>query len=198
MKLERKCNIEQRRFILRHVQYRKQKLKKESMHVRVRGHMLSTEKIARWLKEPALVKSFSNVRAPSRMFFLPPTFGGMRLISVALPSEISIRTALCPNSHRSHAGTPSCQHFLVETQASVALRILSIAQQRNQVLDAQQARSVFNDIQQLLETRNDPRGAWRGYSWHPSLEQHLVNIRNTMNLSSQLLVDDDLNCKSCL
>jgi hypothetical protein len=161
--------------------------------------MLSPEKIARWLKEKALAKSLSDARPLSLMFSLPLSrFGTMRLISVALPSEISIRTALHLKSPRSCAKTLPYNCFLAETETSIALRLLGNAQQGNQVIDAQQARSVFNDIQQLLETRNDPIGAGGGYSWRPSLEQHLVYIRNIMNLGSQLLVDGDSNCESCL
>ncbi|KAE9380968.1 hypothetical protein N431DRAFT_137126 [Stipitochalara longipes BDJ] len=174
MKLERKCTIEQRKTILRHVQHRKEKLGKQSMYVRVRGHMLTQEKIARWLKEPALAKALSRVRPPS-----------------PLPTEISIRTAVHLSSPRSSGGTLSCVRFLDETESSAALRILDNAQQENQVMDPQQARSLFNDIQQLLETRDKPPQKMKDPRWRPSLENNLVHIRNMMNLGPKLLLNQN-------
>jgi hypothetical protein len=159
--------------------------------------MLTQEKIARWLKEPVLAKALSNVRPPSRMFLQPLSpFGTMILIPVALPTEISIRTAVHLNSPRYCRETLSCIRFLDETETSAALRILDNAQQENKVMDPQQARSLFNDIQQLLETRDNPPRQMKGYSWRPSLEHHLVHIRNMMNLGSKLLVSGGSSCES--
>jgi hypothetical protein len=197
MKLERKCTIQQRKTILRHVQYRKERLGKGSMHVCVRGHMLTQEKIARWSKEPALTKALSNIRPPSRMYLLPLSpFETLILIPVALPTEISIRTAVHLNSPRSRGETLSCIRFLDETENSPALRILDNAQQGNQVMDPQHARGLFNDIQQLLETRDNPPRKMKGFGWRPSLEQYLVHIRNMMNLGSKLLVSGVSSCES--
>jgi hypothetical protein len=169
------------------------------MHVRVRGHILTQEKIARWLKEPALANALSNVRPPSRMFLLPlPTFGSMILIPVALPTEISIRTAVHPQSPRSRGGTLSSIRFFPKTETSAALRILDNAQQENQVMDPRQARSFFSDIQQLLEIRDKSPQTFDGYAWRPNLEIYLVHIRNMMNLGPKLLVSGVSSCESSL
>jgi len=65
-------------------------------------------------------------------------------------------------------------------------------------MDAQQARSLFNDIQQLLETRENPPRKVEGYGWRPNLESYLVHIRNMMNLGTSLLVSGVSSCESSL
>jgi hypothetical protein len=92
--------------------------------------------------------------------------------------------------------TISCIRLFDETETSVALRIINNAQQENQVMDAQQARSLFNDIQQLLETRENPPRKVEGYGWRPNLESYLVHIRNMMNLGTSLLVSGVSSCES--
>jgi len=119
----------------------------------------------------------------------------MVLIPIALPTEISIRTAMHLNSPKSWGETTSCTRSLDETETSAALRILDNAQQENRVMDPQQARSLFNDIQQLLETRDNPPQEVDGYAWRPGLENHLVHVRNMMNLGSKLLIGGDSNCE---
>jgi len=159
--------------------------------------MLTQEKIARWLKESALAKALSNGRPPSRMFMLPLSpFGLMVLIPIALPTEISIRTAVHLKSPTSCDERLSCIRPFDETETSVALRIFDNAQQENQVMEAQQARSLFNDIQQLLETRENPSRKVNGYGWRPNLENYLVYIRNMMNLGTNLLVSGTSSCES--
>jgi hypothetical protein len=85
---------------------------------------------------------------------------------------------------------------LSKSHKSIASRLLDAAQQLNQVVHAQQARSVFNDIQQLLGTRNDSVEDKSGYKWRPELETSLVQIMNLMNLQSKLMVGSDSNCES--
>jgi hypothetical protein len=118
------------------------------------------------------------------------------LISAALPTEISIRTAVHLNNPTHCDETTSCILPFDETETSIALRILDNAQQQNQVMDAQQARSLFNDIQQLLETRENPPQKAEGYGWRPNLESYLVHIRNMMNLGTSLLVSGVSSCES--
>jgi len=118
------------------------------------------------------------------------------LISAALPTEISIRTAVHPNNPTPCDETISCIRLFDETETSVALRIIANAQQENQVMDAQHARSLFNDIQQLLETRENPPQKPEGYGWRPNLESYLVHIRNMMNLGTSLLVSGVSSCES--
>lgn len=82
-----------------------------------------------------------------------------------------------------------------ETHNSIVFRLLDAAQHPNQVIDSQQARSLFNDIQQLLETRNNPVTDRNGHKWRPELEPDLVNIRNLMNLHSKVMISPGLNCE---
>jgi hypothetical protein len=115
---------------------------------------------------------------------------------VALPTEISIRTAVEPHSSGSCGETLSYIRFSDETEFSAALGILDNARQENQVMDPQQARGLFNDIQQLLETHHNPTEKMKRYGWRPSLEYHLVHIRNMMNLGPKLLVSGVSSCES--
>jgi hypothetical protein len=118
------------------------------------------------------------------------------LVSAALPTEISIRTAVHLNNPTPCDETTSCILLFDETKTSIALRILDNAQQENQVMDAQQARSLFNDIQQLLEMRENPPQKAEGYGWRPNLESYLVHIRNIMNPGTTLLVSGVSSCES--
>jgi hypothetical protein len=157
--------------------------------------MLSEAKIARWWKEQALVKSLAVVRSPSRRFSPSQSLRIIRLMFVALSSEISIRTI-------SHLNSPTCaqgelyNNSLLEPHNLISLRLLDAAQHLNQVIDAQRARSVFNDVQQLLETRNSSVEDGNGYKWRPELETNLVQIRNLMNLHSKVMVGSQSNCES--
>ncbi len=70
MGLQRNYTTEECKKIVRQVRDRKDRLGKESKHVRVMGHMLSEAKIARWWKEQTLAKSLATAKSPSRSLSL--------------------------------------------------------------------------------------------------------------------------------
>lgn len=120
----------------------------------------------------------------------------------ALPSEINIQTAYLTSPN--HA-VDRLQSMFDESPSSIAARLLYAAQQTEHVLGQQEVRAVFNDLQQLLETRNDPiKADWDGlradglYAWRLELDSDLVRIRNLMNLQLRLILGPELDCESAL
>jgi hypothetical protein len=162
--------------------------------------MLSETTIARW-KQPALARSLKLVRAPSRLlFYLLPGLRDTELTSAALPSEISIRTACRLNSaidvgkvFRNNSESDSC--------TPIASIILDAVQRSTHVLFEQEARAIFNDLQQLLESRSDPikvefeKQRLEICEWRAEMEPDLFQIRNLMNLQSRLSLGPELDGK---
>src|SRR5947209_16246960 len=99
MKLERNVKANERMTIVKHIQHRKYAVGKESRHVQVRGHVITAEKLSRWMKENANnPPSLTGPLSRESILNAPFTILLVILNVIAIPSGISIRTNSTPGS----------------------------------------------------------------------------------------------------
>ncbi|KAF4637156.1 hypothetical protein G7Y89_g909 [Cudoniella acicularis] len=177
MKLKRNVEAAKRTALIRHIQYRKDTLKKATKYVRVHGHRKPQAMVQQWMKEYPMTKWPTPYPPPS-----------------PLPSQISLRT-------RSRLASPTSSVLTVfnrnipGTQSAVATspvmdtpikRLLSHAHEPNMVIKSEQCGAILNDFQKILSAGHDiPKCAWHDM-WSPEFEEFLVTIRNWMNLTRKI------------
>jgi hypothetical protein len=199
MKLERNVKEPERKAVVRHVQYRAHAVRKKNSHVRVRGHEINPEKLFRWMKEVVIDQPSIFAEPPSRESILVIALF-IVLIIIALPSCISI----CTNSP---SGSPKLMSStLLEYQparigsmspsnisSAVMQRLLKYAQVPKHIIESQEARAVFNDLQLILSCDRPAREEYHGDAWNPIVEEDIIRVRNLMNTTQGLTVDWEWN-----
>jgi hypothetical protein len=126
------------------------------------------------------------------------------LMIIAIPSGISI----CTNSR---PASPIPMSFaLLEYQQpdirsvssndlpiSAMQRILSYAHVPRSIVDYQEARAILNDLQTILYHNNITSSSHDvGLGTHDMKEEHIIQVRNWMNLTPGLIIDREWNCRN--
>lgn len=196
MKLERNVKSNERKAVIRHIQYRTNKAGKKTSHVRVRGHKIDPEKLSRWMKEGVMDQPRTPTSPSSRelvlAFFLIARW--FVLIVIALPSSISIYTnSPCTSP------TPMPSSFVEyqvpdigsmspgNTKSDIIQRILKYAYLPKEILESQESRVILNDLQHILSF-NDAPGKSHHDAWDLRLEGDIMRVRNLMNIAHRLTV----------
>jgi hypothetical protein len=71
-------------------------------------------------------------------------------------------------------------------------RLLKYAQSPRHIIESQEARTVFNDLQLILTSDYIAGKRWNEDHWNPSVKEHIIQVRNLMNMTQSLLVSDKL------
>ncbi|KAE8452639.1 hypothetical protein EG329_013898 [Mollisiaceae sp. DMI_Dod_QoI] len=181
MKLERNVKANERKAVVKRIQNRTHAVGKKSSHVRIRGHKINQEKLTRWLKEnPMDLPSISAT---------PPS---------PLPSCISIYTnSICGTLKQASLANLEHQRLVnrfmtaSHMESTLAERLLKYAPSPKHVIESQEARAVFNDLQLILS--NDyTLEKRRGQNWNPSVKEDIIQVRNLMNVTQGLFVSSEL------
>jgi hypothetical protein len=201
MKLERNVKENERRTIVKHIQHRKYVIGKESRHVQVRGHVITAEKLSRWMKEnannpPSLTGPLSRESIPNALF----TILLVILNVIAIPSGISIRTNSTPGSPNliscafSENQQPGMGSMSQSDMATVVIqRILTHISKP--VIEVQEAAAVFNDLKLILGCKPlKPRKRKLmtnklPCSWYPAFKKDVRRLRNSMNVPHRIAVN---------
>ncbi|KUJ18790.1 uncharacterized protein LY89DRAFT_717327 [Mollisia scopiformis] len=180
MKLKRNVEASKRRVIVRHIQHRKQSSGKVTKLVRVQGHRKSEAIIQKWMKE------YPELNRP--IHCIPPS---------PLPSQISLRTgshvaspnlSICSFSNRNIRSAESpWLHAAVGTPVE---RLLSCAQGSNTMLKSEQCGAILNDFQHILSSGSDISQCPEHDSWSSVVEEDLINIRNRMNMTNEIRLEN--------
>ena len=119
------------------------------------------------------------------------------LTSAALPSQISLRTGshvaspnltICNFSNRNIRSAESpWLHAAVGTPVE---RLLSCAQGPNTMLKSEQCGTMLNDFQHILSSGSDISQCPIHDMWSSVVEEDLVNIRNRMNLTNEIRLEN--------
>ncbi len=77
-------------------------------------------------------------------------------------------------------------------KSTLMQRLLKYAQGQKYMIQSQEVRAVFNDLQLIL--RNDYMAGkrWNENHWNPDVKEHIIHVRNLMNVTQALLVSDGL------
>lgn len=130
-------------------------------------------------------------------------------MDVALPSCISIYTdSVCETLKHALPDGSSRQQLLqgfttaTDMTSTSLQRLFKFAGYPKHILESQEARHMFNDLQTVLssdyigfEKTNKYQRTDDGHfedSWNPNVNEDIVQIRNMMNTTQALLVGDDL------
>ncbi|ERF72537.1 hypothetical protein EPUS_02818 [Endocarpon pusillum Z07020] len=186
MKLERNVKTKERRTILQHIQHRKYSVGKESRHVRIRGHKITAEKLARWMKE-SIINHPVLLTSP-----LSP-----------ITSEISIVTNSSPGSPTmipsafSEYQAPAIEPTIQSDMKTAVIRRL-FAHVHKLALEAQEARSIFKDFQLILDCKPMKihfRKWASGWSYQENAirKKIVARVQDLMNLPRRIIVDTEVN-----
>lgn len=204
MKLERNVKLNERKAILRVVRYRERTGKKS--HIRVRGHKISQKRLLRWFKEGINDHPFVITDSPSRKSFSSCISLTLHIIlmTIAIPSSMSIYTSSQPASPKSTLPTV-LEYQELDTRCinsgdmpiSSLQRILAYAHGPRNILEYREARAIFNDIQAILGHINIAFSNHEVDHWNSAVkEEHITQVRNWMNLASELAINREWNCRN--
>ncbi|KAF4629078.1 hypothetical protein G7Y89_g9078 [Cudoniella acicularis] len=174
MKLERNTKPAERNKVVRHLLHRVT-MKKNNNQVRVRGHNISTEKLARWIKEAAITVP---VNPPSPL---------SSCISIYTNSQYG-----SPKMTKSACSKDQPPNIKSDTAIQ---RILKYSAARTQILEPQEAGDVFNDLQIILDCEHIDHKTYPDIpdknSWNPRVKEDITRVRNLMNLNQGLILDNN-------
>ncbi|KAH6665249.1 hypothetical protein B0J14DRAFT_237414 [Halenospora varia] len=182
MKLERNVKAKERKTVIKHIQHRAHAVGKKSSHVRIRGHKINQEKLFRWAKE--------NIMAQLSMSANPPS---------PLPSCIGIYTnSVCETLEQvslvilKHQRLVNGFTTMSDMTSTLMQRLLKYAQGLKHIIESQEARAVFNDLQLILSTEYTAGKRWNKNHWNPNVKEYIIQVRNLMNVTQALLVSGEL------
>jgi hypothetical protein len=197
MKLEKNVKAKERKAVVKHIQYRTHAVGKKTSHVRIRGHEINQEKLFRWAKENLIDQPSISANLPSR----EPFCNAFRitLIAIALPSCISIYTnSACETLKQASPVILKHQRLVnglttaTDMTSTLMQRLLKYAQSPKHMIESQEARAVFNDLQLILRNDYTAGKRWNEDHWNHSVKEDIIQVRNLMNLTQALLVSDEL------
>ncbi|KAL9618251.1 MAG: hypothetical protein Q9160_007021 [Pyrenula sp. 1 TL-2023] len=162
MALERYTKASEREAIVRHVHHRKYVVGKYTRLIRVRGRKITTEKLSRWTTEVATD--------------VPP----MLPDSLPQPSEICSDPLVEPQL--------PCTKLTTDSDMRLPLLQSALVNSSKHVIESQEAGSVFNDLQILLDPERNTREDSHGHQLNPAVEQDIVLLQNLMNITRRIVV----------
>jgi hypothetical protein len=71
-------------------------------------------------------------------------------------------------------------------------RLLKYAQNPNHMIESQEARAVFNDLQLILRNDYTAGKKWNEDHWNSIVKEDIIQVRNLMNVTHALLVSGEL------
>ncbi|KAH6671097.1 ankyrin repeat-containing domain protein [Halenospora varia] len=78
-----------------------------------------------------------------------------------------------------------------DMESTLIQRLLKYAQGPKHMIESQEARAVFNDLQLILRNDYTARKGWNKNYWNPIVKEHIIQIRNLMNVTQALLVNGE-------
>ena len=197
MQVEKNGKTEERKAVAKHIQYRAHAAGKKSSHVRIRGHKINQERLSRWVKENLMDKPSAYPTPPSRGSFCQSFH--ITLIIIALPTCISIYTNSVCEALKQALPVMSERQKLVNrfTTASYMTstlieRLVQYAQNQSYMIESQDARALFNDLQILLGSEYTGGKRENENGWNPCIEEGIVQIRNLMNVTDAIAMGGEL------
>ena len=76
-----------------------------------------------------------------------------------------------------------------DMKSVVIQRILKYAQVPKNVVESQESRAIFNDIQLILSCNHTSDKYNHDHPWNPTVEEDIIRVRNLMNVTQRLLVN---------
>ena len=76
--------------------------------------------------------------------------------------------------------------------SSLIQRLLKYSQSPKHMIETQEARAVFNDLQLILRNDYTAGKIWNEDHWNPSVKEDIIQVRNLMNVTQALLVNGEL------
>ena len=76
-----------------------------------------------------------------------------------------------------------------DMQSPVIQRLLKYAQVPTHVIESQEARAIFNDLQHILCSNRITYKDHPYNAWNPIVEKDIIQVRNSMNLTRMLTVN---------
>lgn len=197
MRIERNVKAQERKAIIKHINHRTHALGKKNSRVRIREHKMTQEKLYRWAKENLLDQPSISTAPPSREY-LYKAFRAT-LIILALPSCISIYTNSVYEAMKQASPLDSKHQRLAsgftnvsDMTSTLAQRLLKYAQSPKQMIESQETRAVFNDLQLILSHDYTSGKRCDEHHWNCAVKEDIIQVRNLMNVTQALLVSDEL------
>jgi hypothetical protein len=197
MKLEKNVKAKERKAVVKHIQHRAHALGKKTSRVRIRGHEVNQEKLFRWVKENLVDQPSMSANTPSRESFYKAFC--ITLIIIALPSCISIYTSsVCETLKQASPVILKHQRLVnrftttSDMTSTLSQRLLKYAQSPKNIIESQEVRAIFNDLQVILRNDYTDGKRWNENHWNPIVKEDIVQVRNLMNVTQALLVGVEL------
>jgi hypothetical protein len=78
-----------------------------------------------------------------------------------------------------------------DMKSTLTQRLLKYAQSPKNMIESQEARAVFNDLQLIL-SHDCIAGKRSDDDWNPIVKEHITQTRNLMNVTQALLINGEL------
>lgn len=157
-------------------------------------------------KKTIIATSLSTeVPSPVSLFPWPSVLIVILMMIVAIPSGISICTYSRP------ASPIPVSSALLEYQqpdaralswndlpTSAIQRLLAYAHIPKSIVEYQETRAILNDLQTILCHNNITSSRlYIGPGKFDVKEEHIIQVRNWMNMTPGLIIDREWNCRNC-